>query len=157
VTAVSQSPELSNLQKTDYHQLLLERIHDRLPALTALLDDCDREWVSEDLIYRFWHASLKVFALQSATERIVAELEALCPPGCQLHPWFRDAVDAGTGLTFKLAMNDDWPRHARPIVDAFFHARFMLTMAVRHGSALETAPRVLPSGWAALLELYGIR
>jgi hypothetical protein len=47
--------------------------------------------------------------------------------------------------------------HARPIVEAFFHAKFMLTMAVKYGKKLKEAPNMLPSGWAALLYLYKMR
>jgi len=45
----------------------------------------------------------------------------------------------------------------RPILEAFFHARDFLEMAVRYGRRLDAPPRVLPSGWAALLELHGLR
>jgi hypothetical protein len=45
----------------------------------------------------------------------------------------------------------------RPIVEAFFHARYFLEMAVRYGKELATAPCLLPSGWASLLYLYGLR
>ena len=41
-------------------------------------------------------------------------------------------------------------------VEAFFHARFFLEMAVRYAK-LETPPRPLPSGYAALLYLYQLR
>ena len=44
----------------------------------------------------------------------------------------------------------------RPILEAFFHARFFLEMAVRHAH-LESPPSPLPSGYAALLYLYGLR
>jgi hypothetical protein len=44
----------------------------------------------------------------------------------------------------------------RPIVEAFFHAGFFLEMAVRYAK-LETPPRPLPSGYAALLHLYQLR
>jgi hypothetical protein len=41
-------------------------------------------------------------------------------------------------------------------VEAFFHARFFLEMAVRYAS-LDSPPRPLPSGYAALLYLYRLR
>lgn len=43
------------------------------------------------------------------------------------------------------------------MVEAFFHARFMLEMAVKYGQALEEPPTSLPSGWAAFLYLYDLR
>ena len=43
------------------------------------------------------------------------------------------------------------------VLEAFWHADYMLRMAVRYGQELDEAPSLLPSGWAALLHLYGIR
>lgn len=42
------------------------------------------------------------------------------------------------------------------ILEAFFHARFFLEMAVRYAT-LPECPNPLPSGYAALLSLYGLR
>jgi hypothetical protein len=42
------------------------------------------------------------------------------------------------------------------MVEAFFHARFFLEMAVRYAH-LEQPPNPLPSGYAALLYLYDLR
>lgn len=136
---------------------LLVNIHRRLPELEALLTDCAESGQSEDLVYRFWHQSLKVYALQQCTERIIVALEGLAPVGCELHPWLTTIVGEGTGKTFSLDHNDDWLTHTRPILEAFFHAEHMLRMAVRYGRELAAAPTLLPSGWASLLTLYGIR
>lgn len=147
----------SNSPAADPHQLLLEAIHARLEALDGLLAAVDDQWVSEDLLYRFWHHSMKVYGLQDYTARIVDALAELAPPGCALHPWFAEIVTAGTNKTFQLAHNQDWTGHTRPIVEAFFHARAMLAATVKYGHELERAPQLLPSGWAMLLELYQIR
>lgn len=56
-----------------------------------------------------------------------------------------------------LDLTANWLARNRPKVEAFFHARFMLHMAVRYGSQLKELPDALPSGWAALLYLYGLR
>lgn len=63
----------------------------------------------------------------------------------------------GTGHTFDYADNQRWLEVTRPIVEAFFHARYFLEMGIRHGRELDTAPRLLPSGWAAFLYLYNLR
>jgi len=44
-----------------------------------------------------------------------------------------------------------------PIIEAFQHARYFLDMTVKYGKELDEEPTMLPSGYAALLELYGIR
>ena len=43
------------------------------------------------------------------------------------------------------------------MVEAFFHARFLLELAVRHGKTLNRPPQHLPSGWAAFLNLFDLR
>jgi hypothetical protein len=53
--------------------------------------------------------------------------------------------------------NDRWLSETRPIIEAFFHARYFLEMAVHYGQALDKPPNAMPSGWAALLYLYNLR
>ena len=114
-------------------------------------------WGFEDPIYRFYHQSFKVYALQGETARIVRVLESLAPDHDHpLNPWFRQIVEKGTGKAFKQDDNADWTRSTRPILEAFFHARFFLEMAVRYAT-LSELPTPLPSGYAALLYLYALR
>lgn len=136
---------------------LLGNIHARLDVLTALQGECDEHWGAEDAIYRFWHGSFKVYGLQDLTQRVVDALTGLCPQGGSVNPWFTEIVTAGTGKTFALEHNQDWVLHTRPIVDAYFHSRFMLDMVIKYGRELGEPPDVLPSGWAAVLYLYQIR
>jgi len=137
------------------HALLLAALKRDEAQLRTLLARTSDAWGYEDPIYRFYHHSFKVFALQDRTAAIVAALRALGPDG-DLHPAFEEIVVDGTGKVFATGMNPDWTRHTRPILEAFFHARFFLEMAVRYAS-LHEAPTVLPSGWAALLALYRLR
>ena len=65
-------------------------------------------------------------------------------------------MDSGTHLQFEPDHKARWLEVTRPIVEAFFHARYFLEMAVRYGE-LEDPPNPLPSGYAALLCLYGLR
>jgi hypothetical protein len=65
-------------------------------------------------------------------------------------------VAEGTGKEFTFKDNQAWLPVTRPILEAFFHARFFLEMAVRY-APLDAPPAVLPSGYAALLYLYGLR
>jgi hypothetical protein len=66
-------------------------------------------------------------------------------------------VEEGTGKTFKPEDNQNWLAVTRPILEAFFHSRFFLEMAVKYAKELKDPPRALPSGWAALLYLYNLR
>jgi hypothetical protein len=141
----------------DAHEQLLASIKAQLGSLTKLLDHVTDTWCEEDLVYRFWHQSFKVYMIQAVTQRIVDALEQLAPGSGDLDDWFRKIIDDGTGKTFEYEHNQRWPDETRPMLEAFWHAVYMLRMAVRYGTELEQVPEVFPSGWAALLHLYGIR
>lgn len=77
-------------------------------------------------------------------------------PERKLNLSFEDIIRDGTGKEFQMEHNRDWPRHTRPILEAFCHAKFMVEMAVRYAD-LPEPPQPMPSGWAALLYLYDLR
>ena len=129
-------------------QALLANLKSSLPALQRLLAECSDHWGYEDGIYRFYHQSFKVYGLQDSTHAIVAALQALAPER-RLNPWFTQIVADGTGKTFQPEHNRRWLEITRPIVEAFFHARYFVEMAVRYGKELAAPPNLLPSGWAA--------
>ncbi len=135
---------------------LLQSLKANLPALEELLADVDGHWGFEDSFYRFYHQSFKVYGLQRLTERIVVALRRH-DQGKGLNAWFLEIVARGTGKTFVMEANRDWTNETAPILEAFFHARTFLSFAVRYARELEHAPRLLPSGWAAVLSLYNIR
>jgi hypothetical protein len=107
-------------------------------------------------VYRFYHQSFKVYALQRTTIEIVARLQALAPDR-PLNEWFMRIVREGTGKAFSPSDNADWLAVTRPILEAFFHARYFLEMVCKYGKELRSPPEVLPSGWAAALHLYDLR
>ena len=142
-------------QQRPAEEAFLRNLRSRQSALTALLEGCSGHWGFEDPIYRFYHQSFKVYALQDQTKRIVRLLEELAPDR-PLNAWFRQIVEEGTGKAFGPNDHADWVRITRPILEAFFHARFFLEVAVRY-STLPEIPPTLPSGYAALLCLYDLR
>ena len=135
---------------------LLTAIKARLPELESLLEKAGSHWVYEDYVYRFYHQSFKVFGVQSMTSAIVTALQSLLPD-VEMNSRFLAIVTEGTGKTFTYEMNAKWDVTTRPLLEAFFHARFMLEMCVKYGRELEEPPEILPSGWAAVLYLYGLR
>ena len=135
---------------------LFKNLRAQLPALEELLEKCSGSWGYEDPIYRFYHQSFKVYSLQHQTLEIVATLQALAPD-VPLNEWFMSIVRDGTGKTFAIEDNKNWLAATRPIVEAFFHARYFLEMALKYGRELQSPPRMLPSGWAAFLYLYNLR
>ena len=135
---------------------LLENLKRELPELERLLNECSGDWGYDDPVYRFYHHSFKVFALQNSTLNIVAKLAGLLPD-VSLNAWFLEILRDGTGKKFSPEDNENWLVITRPMLEAFFHARYFLEMAVKSGKSLNFPPRRLPSGWAALLYLYNLR
>jgi hypothetical protein len=131
---------------------LLIGLKKELPRLRALLDDCNHPWVYEDRMYRFYYHSFKVFDLQDKTIQIVEALKSVLP-GREINKDFLQIVREGTGKTFVLNDNERWLQVTRPIVEAFLHGRYFLEMACEYAE-LAADPKVLPSGWASLLQLY---
>src|SRR3954465_11708291 len=138
------------------HDVLLKNIKRDLVELTRLHDDVASHWSEEDLVYRFYHQSFKVFRIQALTISIVDALHALLPE-TPLNEWFMTIVAEGTGKEFKTNGNRNWTVTTRPLLEAFFHANYFLRMAVKYGNELDEAPSPLPSGWAGLLYLYNLR
>lgn len=135
---------------------LLETIKTRLSELEQL--DSEMQQSYEDRIYRFYHGSFKVYDLQQDTIQAVALFRSIGQSiNGQLCAWFEDIVAAGTGIKFAGEHNKDWSRYTRPQVEAFLHAKYFVEMMVKHGRAMDQVSHVLPSGWAAILELYGQR
>jgi len=141
--------------REEKERTLLANLKSRKAELAALLESCSDHWGYEDPIYRFYHQSFKVFSLQATTEEIVSALHSLLPEQ-PLNDWILQIIGEGTGRKFTLDMNDDWLNQTRPMVEAFFHARYMLEMAVRYAD-LAAAPQPLPSGWATFLYLFNLR
>jgi len=133
--------------------LLLERLKQNKPELEEMLKVMSGHWTFEDHFYRYYHGSWKAFKVQATTEQAANLLRRLLPER-QFNLMFEEIVRAGTGKQFD---NDaDWCKQTRPLLEAFCHAKFMVEMAVRY-SELAEPPKLLPSGWAALLYLYDLR
>ena len=135
---------------------LFARLKTDHAQLVELLADASGHWRYEDGLYRFYHQSFKVYRLQPHTLAMVAALRSLAPER-DLHPYFAEILAQGTGIEFEPEHNGRWTAVTRPVVEAFLHAKYFLEMAVKCGGELDAPPRVMPSGWAALLYFYGLR
>jgi len=100
---------------------------------------------------------MPIFLLQAYTTRIAAALAGIAPEGRAFCGFFQQILAAGTGRKFEDDTNAHWLEQTGPIMQAFLHTRYFLEMAVKYAAALDKPPQALPSGWAALLELYQIR
>ena len=145
---------------------LITALKDKMPILEDLYTRMQDRWVGEDGVYRFYHGSWKVFRLQDATLEIVSALQSIVPEQ-KLTGYFMTIIHEGTGKSFNKYSNRRWVKETRPIVEAFFHARYFLEMAVKYGKELDLVENTnpesikekfsvpgLPSGMAALLSLY---
>ena len=147
---------MTEKEKQREEAVLLAAIRQRLEELECSLQKCNDKWVYEDCVYRFYHQSFKVYNLQATTVDIVAKLQSLMPH-LPMNSWFLEIVRQATGKQFSREHNDDWLAQTRPIVEGFFHARYMLEMICKYGKVLEQPSSLLPSGWAAVLYLFNLR
>ena len=137
-------------------QALLASIKANLPALEKLLAECNAEWGADDALYRFYHQSFEVYLVQSLTLKVVQALQTLTPDR-PLNRWFMQIVAEGSDKKFRFEDNQRWLEVTRPIIEAFFHARHFLTVAVQSAHELREPPTLLPANWATVLYLYGLR
>ena len=137
-------------------QALAVAIKDNLAELEQLLISFSSRY--EDGIYRFYHHSFKVYQLQDCTSQAVEIFKNVAKAtDNQLCEWFEEIVIAGTGLAWEPNHNPNWSLHTRPIVEAFLHTKYFLEMMIKYGREMDTAATMLPTGWAAILELYNQR
>ncbi|MEX0776718.1 MAG: hypothetical protein WD042_13525 [Phycisphaeraceae bacterium] len=137
--------------------VLLANTKRECERLAKLLEEVNGHWSYGDGLYRFYHQSFKVYYLQEHAQQIVAALRAIAPENQPFCGYFEQLLSEGTGRTFTQEANANWLRQTAPIVQAFFHARYFLEVAVKYARELEAAPQMMPSGFAALLCLYDIR
>ena len=146
------------MKKHELDNRLLQNIKANIVKLKNLLTKVNDEWCYEDMIYRFYHHSFKVYQVQEMTKEIVDALKSLAPnQPAELNQWFLKILEEGSGKKWKSEHNQQWLQQTRPMIEAFLHAKFFLEMAVRYGKKLDVAPSLLPSGWASLLYLYNQR
>jgi hypothetical protein len=137
-------------------QALLDAIKARMPELERLRLEITAFY--EDGVYRFYHNSFKVYSLQNITLRTVEIFKRIAEAsGNKLCGPFEQIVREGTGQEFEIEHNARWADYTRPIVEAYLHTKYFWEMMTKYATELESAPAVLPDGWAAILELYNQR
>jgi hypothetical protein len=139
-----------------HHNKLLERIVIHLPKLQDLNK---HPFGSEDLVYRFYHQSSKVYQVQDAIKQALEIFQSIAGDDYKLNDWYLSIVEEGTGHQFDWSHNKQWLKKTRPQVEAFFHTKYFIDMLCKYGNDLngKKAPNTLPSGWASILYLFGVR
>lgn len=141
-------------------RLLVERVVSHLDEAKALKEKLDRDWGVADNFYRFYHQSFKVYRSQSSTEECLELFKKIAQDDFKLDRYYLQILEDGTGKEFDLSHNQEWLKHTRPIVEAMLHSKFFLDLIVEHGEKLKDVaepPRLLDSGWAAVLYLFSER
>jgi len=149
-----QSERLNKQLQRD--QMLLNAIQANLPQLEPLLEPFQAMY--QDGIYRFYHQSFKVYQLQAYTSKAVKIFKRIAEDtDNHICEWFEEIVAVGTGLIWEPEHNHSWTLHTRPIVEAFLHTKYFLEMMIKYGREMHATPPMLPTVWAAILELYNQR
>lgn len=158
-------------------QILLDEIKQRLPVLSEMVRTAEEK--EEDLLYRFYHHSFKVYRVQELVKDIVdifedirdSVVKKLPKPAdnsskyeleryqsySNLNSRFLDIVTHGTGKKWDVSHNKEWEIHTLPIINAYQHSMYMLKMMYKYGRELDKATNCLPSGWASVLYLFNMR
>ena len=144
-----------DMNKRLTHQKLLDSIKKNISEIKHLLDSVSSHWSYEDPIYRYFHGSYKSYRIQDSTLSMVDLFKGIY--NVPLNERFMNIVKNGTNKRWKESDNKNWEKINRPMLEAYFHARFFLEMMYKYGKRFKNAPELLPSGWAALLYLYNMR
>lgn len=140
--------------KMPKEQQLLDSIKSHITELQKVQKDCNA--FEEDLWYRFYHQSFKVYYVQGLTSGIIKLFKEILPDQ-PMNTWFVSIVEKGTGTTFDHKHNEKWLEITRPMMEAYAHAKQFLDMMIKYGEKLKEPPHIMPSGWATVLYLYNMR
>jgi hypothetical protein len=151
-------------KRYEKRDILLRNIRNNMKNLEMHLERANNIHIGEEnMVYRFYHESFKVYNVQDRTKSMYLMLEKLSPHGknkIRDPHYLRIIKEGGFGREFKLEDNRNWDAVCRPMLEAFFHTKYFIEMAFKYGEEFKRkkkAPLVMPYGWASLLELYGIR
>jgi len=111
-----------------------------------------------DLVYRFYHQSFKVFIMTSLVNSADELFKSLSPDSRELDPWYVQITSTALSRKFEDSeTNENWFEVTTPVLLAFWNSKYMLERMLVAADELAEPPTILPSGWAAVLYLYGLR
>ena len=152
---------LEELQQKFQQQLAAaDELLASIKANRERIESCYKMFVKNepDDVYRFYHQSFKVFGMTEQIKYAKSLFESLAPQSTSLNSWFNEITGEAVGKEFNSeTTNQNWLQETRPVLEAFWHSKYFLEQMIRSAEELETAPQILPSGWAAVLYLYNLR
>jgi hypothetical protein len=129
-------------------RVLIKNLRKRRKILEKLLENINSHWEIEDIVYRLYHSSYKTQWARNTTRSVLKELEGLYRYGYRnRNAVIKEIMDEGL----------DEKKDPRKWVEAMLHARYLLEMAIKYSKEVKKPLQTLPSGYAALLYLYGLR
>jgi hypothetical protein len=140
---------------------LLASIKAHLPQLETWLEESD----DEDMVYRFYHGSMKAFHNQYDVEEALKLFKEISPR--ERNSECLQIVKEGS-VEFNTDMNRNWLPSVRPVLEAYWHTRYFVTMMIKCAKELteltewsehhnKRVALPMPYGWAAVLYLYNLR
>lgn len=153
---------------TEENNALYSALVAHLPALLTLQSEITAEGGSDDLVSYIYgiQGLAMVYLVQEATEKIMATLISVLP-GQQLSSRIKNIIKDGTGIDCVLVLDGPPLRSfgdgfkaafdkARPVAEAYLHARFLLNQAVKYGSTPQSPELPYVGGWQALKTIYSL-
>lgn len=135
---------------------LLSNIKSERERISRLLNRFKSQ--EPDQIYRFYHQSFKVFIMVPLIEQADKLFRDIAPEGSEINSWYGLIAKGGIGKAFdEQTTNENWLSEVPQILLAFWNAKYFLEQMTVAADELNEAPMTLPSGWAAVLYLYGLR
>lgn len=113
----------------------------------------------DDLVYRFFHQSFKVYRLQAVNREAVEFLETFLKPEHERGFDFqmRELIAAGAGnIEFKDEHNLEWGRHTRPFVELYLHVKHILDCMLEAPEA-QKEKSCLTIPFATVLSCFNLR
>lgn len=135
---------------------LLERFRAGLPGLRWALEGYATVHEPEESMDRFYRRSRKFYRLQDSTLRMLKMLQSVLPHQ-PLNDSFMQILREGSWKVWQKEQDDRWMEETRPILEAFFHARWFTAVCAKYAELLPHAPRTMPGGWGGVLSLYNLR
>lgn len=82
----------------------------------------------------------------------------IAPESTTLNDWYSSIAAEAVSKEFDWnKTNPIWLAETLPVLQGFWHSKYFLEQMLAAADELETAPEVLPSGWAAVRYLYNLR
>ena len=95
--------------------------------------------------------------MNSLTDQAANFFREIAPESLPLNSWYLEITNSALSKGFDDETNSKWFEEILPVLQAFWHAKYFLEQMIQAADELETAPQILPSGWAAVLYLYNLR